>query len=606
MVIIDISSNSKPLTSYFLRKMNKCILSIGLDEWLHHVLNASPQTINDWTMIFRNRDISQDEVIRTALNDFLNEKHKYEPFCRFYSRVLELYNEHLMSAKCTTMTTFLNRKTYCKVLDSEKVKRLKEWWKLSCPCKLEVGTHSVRIPDTDILPNAHGPNMNQTVENTKDLKRQTSGETSKSGLQWKKSKPSPSFKDVPSKHETTIDDKLQLPSYALEVLFCTNGRWGSFFLCLCVGDLIEFWYYYPTGILRSSRISWTLELEKFAAILVAIVFCDKTQLGIPIPNPISPYHLNPSLPPSLSTCDICVTFGGTVYISEKGTHIYGVSEYPIVEDEPLVLKSITPVVTCNPEYEHIILMITNYERIENQLTPQNMYYLFDQVFGSLNDLYANAHILHRDINPENVMCKVLSTHTDGMLVDVVKLIIIDFDLATYVNETSGHCTSVGTPPFMALDLVQSSTQTHYLRHDFESVFYVALWFITRPPGRVSKTDLFVDWELNPPSKGQFWVRGSWKDSATPSASFECYGIWLTGLWNILESGISAKRSYAKQLTNLQDQIEMGEIDAATTAPPFDYATCDYEVTHGNLMEAFEDVRLWLAENVTGFMESMPV
>ncbi|KAK7689350.1 hypothetical protein QCA50_007141 [Cerrena zonata] len=720
--------------------MQKYTYPVELDEWLARVLSAPPTKINDWITTFRASKISQDTIIQTAVNDFLdapNEKPMYEPFCCFANRVLALYKQHTESMDpypiddlffvrndpvilSTTfqneaqrspdiavithksLKTFSNRDKYHrtpkekrnttsgiewsdfltliegKAFAEGRAEKVKQRW------KLRFSESKANIPS--ILTPAAGPStapspsVRQETSRIKGVKRKAATETTKSGSRSKKPKLSPSPEDDLNKHETRTEHKLQLTSYALEMLSNTNGTRSSFFQCLFVGDIVEFWYYSSTGILCSSRISWILELEKFAAILIAIASCDQKQFGIHVPNFSPPDGLDPSLPPESlagyhtvmqhsTKGNVRVTLRMMVYVQYsivgRSTCIYDVTTDPIISDEPLVIKITTQFRTRTPEYEFInhahargagehiveihmwsdrasesqwysskdfwgaisslrneddtfifddraqdILMMTKYERIENKLTPRNMYYLFNQLLYGLNILCVKGRIMHRDISVGNVMCKVFYIFTNGVQVEVVKIIIIDLDLATYVDQKSDHCTSVhrtGTAPFMALDLVRSPTQTHYVRHDFESVFYVALWFITRLPGGVSKTDLFQDWELNPrQSKGDFWSQDSWTDSATPSAPFESYDIWLTGLWNVFESGISAKKHYGNQLENLQNRIKMKRIAATTTLPSFDYTTYDYRVTHEKLMEALEDVRLWLAENVTGFMESMPV
>lgn len=229
-------------------------------------------------------------------------------------------------------------------------------------------------------------------------------------------------------------------------------------------------------------------------------------------------------------------------------------------------------------------------------------------YTGLNNLYVKAHILHRDISPENVMCKVLPTYIHGLSVDVVELIVIDFDLATYVNETCDHRTSVGTLPFMAMELLPYPTsQVHYLRHDFESVFYVALWFIARLPEGVSKTDLFVDWELTPAqSKSSFWIRDSWRASASPSALFAPYGRWLTRLWTVFRQGRRVKDAHVDSLYEDQDSDSPSGVGALATVASFDYSTLDGVVTHDKLKSILEDARLYLVKKVHGFMEFMPV
>ncbi len=119
----------------------------------------------------------------------------------------------------------------------------------------------------------------------------------------------------------------------------------------------------------------------------------------------------------------------------------------------------------------------------------------------LHDLRTKAKILHRDISLSNLMCKRSNDSKS------VTLILNDFDLAAYVGEDglpiktnlSEHRT--GTLPFMAIDVLQHlTTNTHYLRHDLESVFWVALWCLVKLPRSNDKTEedrrraILLNWE----------------------------------------------------------------------------------------------------------------
>jgi len=79
-----------------------------------------------------------------------------------------------------------------------------------------------------------------------------------------------------------------------------------------------------------------------------------------------------------------------------------------------------------------------------------------------------AGILHRDISSKNVM---VDSH------EPVWVILNDFDLAGRVEAevaTAQHRT--GTLPFMAIELLEEAGAMHRLRHDLESLFYVAVWW----------------------------------------------------------------------------------------------------------------------------------
>src|SRR5713101_156777 len=87
-----------------------------------------------------------------------------------------------------------------------------------------------------------------------------------------------------------------------------------------------------------------------------------------------------------------------------------------------------------------------------------------------------AGILHRDISSDNIM-------VDRSKPDLW-VILNDLDLAGRV-EVEGevsHATArhrTGTLPFMALELLEEQSTRHRLRHDLESLFYVAVWWAAR-------------------------------------------------------------------------------------------------------------------------------
>ena len=259
--------------------------------------------------------------------------------------------------------------------------------------------------------------------------------------------------------EVSCEEREKLTNYALEMLSSTGGTRRSFFQCIFIGDVVQFWYYSPTGILYSSKISWILELERFCAILVAIMSCDYKRFGIYVPNLTPPEDLSFSIPPSSLTGfhltmqhpnskkgEVKVTLGNVIYVQYgivgRSTVIYEVTTLPQISEDPLVIKITTQDVSRSPEHEIIqhvhdqgageylpqihlwterddrikssddlwgtipslqkegggyvfedraqdILIMTRYERIDNKLTPQNMYYIFNQLFyGTIYYLYS--------------------------------------------------------------------------------------------------------------------------------------------------------------------------------------------------------------------------
>lgn len=107
-----------------------------------------------------------------------------------------------------------------------------------------------------------------------------------------------------------------------------------------------------------------------------------------------------------------------------------------------------------------------------------LFFLAEDSTG-IHELRYKAHILHRDISLGNLMYEELR---EGF----IQLILNDFDHAVMVDDRG--CPAVpnslkhpaGTLPFVAHELLDPDTSVaHYVRHDFESVFLVALWLLIK-------------------------------------------------------------------------------------------------------------------------------
>ena len=195
------------------------------------------------------------------------------------------------------------------------------------------------------------------------------------------------------------------------------------------------------------------------------------------------------------------------------------------------------------------------------------------------------------------MCQVLTEA--GTQIKVIKLVIIDFDLASRVDVVEAYTSSAhrtGTVPFMAVELLRRSDSPHYLRHDFESVFYVALWFITRLPRRVSKVDIFVMWDLQPIAKSDFWAQDrGWeeisKDHYTPTPTFQAYETWLHRMWIIFWA---SKGAYGSHIRANPPPSE-----------PYDDETCNSTLVYAILKKGLDEVGILLCDKVDNLRLTNP-
>ncbi|TFY74109.1 hypothetical protein EWM64_g9903 [Hericium alpestre] len=119
------------------------------------------------------------------------------------------------------------------------------------------------------------------------------------------------------------------------------------------------------------------------------------------------------------------------------------------------------------------LVSPRYQKVTDILQPHLYTGLLGHVVICLQRL-RDINILHRDISVGNILCE---QRPSGKFHAIVN----DFDLATWIKadgspelSLSNHRT--GTLPFMALELLRKRTIQHRLRHDLESLFYVAIWW----------------------------------------------------------------------------------------------------------------------------------
>ncbi|KAJ3476175.1 hypothetical protein NLI96_g11339 [Meripilus lineatus] len=216
----------------------------------------------------------------------------------------------------------------------------------------------------------------------------------------------------------------------------------------------------------------------------------------------------------------------------------------------------------NREYKDLsqrLIVFTKYKPIEGIICARNMHHIMMRLIQCLHDLRYKAKIVHRDISLGNLMYEKLDDGT-------IWLILNDFDLAVMVDDNglpvaknaSKHRT--GTLPFMAHELLVAMKEEdpiiHYLRHDYESVFWVVLYLVTRPQSNPSREPSHseVDEGLHLPSSERVallkdWELGSLKDIYSrkwgiimdedklmvyvPTVGMRPYAMWFKELWIIL-------------------------------------------------------------------------
>ncbi|KAK7722057.1 hypothetical protein SLS63_009338 [Diaporthe eres] len=144
-----------------------------------------------------------------------------------------------------------------------------------------------------------------------------------------------------------------------------------------------------------------------------------------------------------------------------------------------------------------------------QSIPEVLFALRDAVRAH-RSLYQDGRILHRDINPSNIIIPSYGPDTDAA--DAARGVVIDFDMAKENSEPYQPNQAVGTYIFQAIGVLQAylPDNPHTYRHDLESFFYTFL-FLAIAPRPVPATENQL--QLPPSSVLREWYKGRLVDKA---------------------------------------------------------------------------------------------
>ncbi|KAH9848194.1 hypothetical protein C2E23DRAFT_844698, partial [Lenzites betulinus] len=122
--------------------------------------------------------------------------------------------------------------------------------------------------------------------------------------------------------------------------------------------------------------------------------------------------------------------------------------------------------------------------------PDELIDMVDQMTDALHALRYDALVLHRDVSFTNIMW---DPEHEG---DGAHFVLTNFDLAVKLdsNGTAKGATArhrAGTLPFMAIELLKDMAENprnpqiaHELRHDYESLFWVAAWSMMKTEDKI--------------------------------------------------------------------------------------------------------------------------
>lgn len=155
-------------------------------------------------------------------------------------------------------------------------------------------------------------------------------------------------------------------------------------------------------------------------------------------------------------------YGSRIEINEHVTQSSG--EH--IQDGPktLICTVVTPEGRSLHKYESIL---------------EVLYALRDAVKAH-RSLYQKGRVLHRDINPSNIIIPSYGPNNDAA--DTARGVLIDFDMAKEISEPEEPHQAVGTYIFQAIGVLQAYLpgNPHTYRHDLESFFYTFLFLAVTP------------------------------------------------------------------------------------------------------------------------------
>ncbi|KAJ0106946.1 hypothetical protein J7T55_011041 [Diaporthe amygdali] len=184
--------------------------------------------------------------------------------------------------------------------------------------------------------------------------------------------------------------------------------------------------------------------------------------------------------------------GSYVEIKEYVTESSGEN----IRDEPktLICTVVTPEGRSLHKYESILEVL----------------YALRDAAKAHRSLYQKGRILHRDINPSNIIIPSCEPNRDAA--DTAKGVLIDFDMAKEISEPQQPHQAVGTYIFQAIGVLQAylPDNPHTYRHDLESFFYTFLFLaVTKRPVPEGENQL----QLPTSSVLREWTKGRLFDKA---------------------------------------------------------------------------------------------
>ena len=192
-------------------------------------------------------------------------------------------------------------------------------------------------------------------------------------------------------------------------------------------------------------------------------------------------------------------------------------------------------------------------------------------------------------------------------------VLTDYDLSSWKEDLKNGCTGAsqrltGTPPYMAQELLQGTSDTHLYRHDVESLFYIVLLLGARhtivPVKGGSDTDARIQVVMREdalPYRSWFstqnygtvgCVKWSFLWNCKPielSPAFEDFRPWLTALRYVFSKGFKSRPDEEGPPPFMLRRAGGSGAEVTPTPTPFDDETLGGYIDYSTIIEPTHDL-----------------
>ena len=194
------------------------------------------------------------------------------------------------------------------------------------------------------------------------------------------------------------------------------------------------------------------------------------------------------------------------------------------------------------------------------------------------------------------MCQIIKEpNTNGETEGKVYGVLTDYSIKADHVKTSQR---IGTPPYMAQELLTGACDTHLCRHNVESLFYVMLLMCMHHQFDRSKEARWpvVMQEGKPLDEARFNERSYIKfgnndasffadsEAIELSPAFRSFRGWLLRLWKPFGYGFTAKQYHGQQRIFFPEMDQLGETCDESASAPFDDETLRGLLNNSSIIE----------------------